>query len=129
METTKPRRLTKKQKDFANEYLKTGNATRSALAVYDTVDENTAHVIGSENLRKPTIQDYLTDKAERAAEIVFQIAEHGESDVVRLNASKDILDRAGYKAVEKRININLEAEDVDPRIAELARKMNYGTDS
>lgn len=118
------RTLTKKQKGFVKDYLETGNATLAALNNYDTDDYNTAHVIGSENLQKPTIQQYLADKAEKAAEIIFQLAQFGESDVVRLNASKDILDRAGYKAIEKRLNVNVEATSPNDRIKELANKLN-----
>lgn len=103
-------RLTQKQNKFADRYIETGNGVQSALEVYDTEDYSTAGVIAHENLKKPKIQEYLTSKAERAAEIVFSIAEHGESDEVRLKASKDILDRAGYKAIEKSVTISVEVE-------------------
>jgi hypothetical protein len=45
-------KLTFKQKEWLKLYLETGNATQSALQVYDTDDPNTASVIGSENLTK-----------------------------------------------------------------------------
>ena len=51
----KPRRLTLKQKEFAREYAKTKNGTKSALKVYDTKDPKTAQAISSENLSKPLI--------------------------------------------------------------------------
>jgi len=125
-----PAKLTQKQQGFAIDYLKTGNATEAALQNYNTEDRVTAGAIGYENLKKPQIQDFLIDKAQRAAEIVFQIAEYGESDQVRLSASKDILDRAGYKAVEKHLNVNMEVKEISPRLQKLAKKLKqHGSSS
>ena len=93
--------LTKKEKGFADDYLESGNATKSALNNYDTTSENVAGAIGCQNLRKQKIKDYLEDKAEVAASIVFELAQTAENENVRLGASKDILDRAGYKPVEQ----------------------------
>ncbi|QEA43266.1 terminase small subunit [Leuconostoc lactis] len=57
-------KLTPKQKKFADEYIKSGNITQSAIgAGYST---KTARVIGQENLLKPAIKEYI---AERIAEI------------------------------------------------------------
>lgn len=54
------RKLTAKQKKFADEFIKTGNATLSAeRAGYS---EKTAAVIGHENLRKPNIKKYIDEK-------------------------------------------------------------------
>lgn len=92
--------MTKKQSMFAHEYLSTGNATEAADRVYVPKNRNTAHAIGAENLRKPAIMAYLEEKAEKAASIVFELARGAKSENVRLNASKDIMDRAGYKAPE-----------------------------
>lgn len=93
-------RLTKKEKGFADEYIKTGNGTQSALKVYDTEAYGTAASIANENLNKPKVKAYLESRAARAAEIIFELAESSEVDSVKLNASKDILDRAGFKVAE-----------------------------
>lgn len=53
--------LTLKQKRFADEYIKTGNGTQSALNAYDT-NSNTAGVIASENLRKPSVEAYIAKR-------------------------------------------------------------------
>lgn len=98
---TQKRKLTKKQKDFADEYINTGNKTQSALKTYDTKDYKTASVIGHENLEKPRVREYIESKAQRAAEITYDIAENGDGDGVRLSAAKDIQDRAGLKPIEK----------------------------
>jgi phage terminase small subunit len=120
-EKPKLRRLTKKQRDFANAYIDSGNGTQSALIAYDTTSANTAHSIASENLRKPTVREYIESNAQRAAEIVLELANYSEVDAVRLNAAKDIQDRAGFKPVDKSIttNVNIDVAPA-PIIQELA---------
>ena len=96
--------LTKKQKEFADEYLETGNGTQAALKAYD-IDakekENITASIGSQNLRKLKVQEYLEQKAERAAEVIFELLENAQNETVRLNSGKDILDRSGFKPTDK----------------------------
>lgn len=52
-------KLTDKQKAFCKEYCVDWNATRAAIAA--GYSEKTAQVIGSENLSKPIIQEYLEE--------------------------------------------------------------------
>ncbi|MCH9267534.1 terminase small subunit [Pediococcus acidilactici] len=53
-------KLTTKQKKFADNYIKTGNATQSAIdAGYS---KKTAKSVGSENLTKPDIKAYIAEK-------------------------------------------------------------------
>ena len=103
---------TPKQKKFVKEYIDTGNGTKSALKAYDTKNINAAAVIASENLRKPKVIEYLESKAGKAAERVVVLSEQEDNLPVALNASKDILDRAGFKPIEKSqsVNLNLNAE-------------------
>jgi phage terminase small subunit len=89
-------KLTQKQNRFAKEYLDTGNATEAADRAYKPKKRATARAIGSENLTKPNIRDYLSEKAENAASMVYVLSQKAESEAVRLSACKDILDRAGY---------------------------------
>jgi phage terminase small subunit len=112
--------LTKKQKEFADEYLETGNGTQAALKAYDTTSENMAAVIASGNIRKDKIKEYLESKAERAAEVIFELLENAQNETVKLNAGKDILDRAGHKPIDRKditsdgkpiINISKEIAD------------------
>lgn len=58
-------RLTKKEKGFIKDFVKTGNATKAVLKNYDTKNENTAGAIGSENLRKPKIQKAIKSIADQ----------------------------------------------------------------
>lgn len=93
--------LTVKQEKFVKEYLDTGNGTQAALAVYDTDNPRTAAAIASENLTKPNIIAYFENVAEKVASNMYKLALAAESEQVQLGAGKDILDRAGYKPVDK----------------------------
>lgn len=53
-------RLTAKQKLFADEYIKSGNATQSAIKAGYAV--KAAHSMGTENLQKPAIKSYIDAK-------------------------------------------------------------------
>lgn len=110
------RGLTKKQRGFVHDYLKTGNGTLAALNNYDIEGKdrnNTASVIASENIAKPRIREYLESRAKRAAEIVYELAENAETEQVKLSASKDILDRAGFKAIDKSLNVNVNLDETN----------------
>lgn len=56
------RKLTKKQKRFADEYIISGNLTQSAIKA--GYSERTAATIGSENIRKPNIKRYIDERLE-----------------------------------------------------------------
>lgn len=56
------KKLTIKQKKFADEYIKSGNATQSAInAGYS---KRTAGQVGAENLKKPYIKKYINRRLE-----------------------------------------------------------------
>lgn len=60
------RTLTRKQKGFVKDFIKTGNGTLAAKNNYDVANDLTARVIASENLTKPnivkSIQEALPDE-------------------------------------------------------------------
>lgn len=56
-------KMTVKQKKFADEYIKTGNATQSAIAA--GYNEKSARQIGAENLSKPYINAYISEQLEK----------------------------------------------------------------
>lgn len=95
-------------KGFANDFIDSGNGTQAALKNYDTVDPKVAGVIAVENLAKPRVREYIESKAEKAAEVVFNLSQGAENETVKLNASKDILGRAGFKPVEKSQSVSVE---------------------
>lgn len=53
-------RLTAKQKKFADEFIKTGNATQAAIKA--GYSKNSARQMGNENLTKPYIKKYIDKK-------------------------------------------------------------------
>lgn len=53
-------KLTEKQKRFADEYIKSGNATQSAITA--GYSKKTAKVAGHENLTKPYLKNYIDER-------------------------------------------------------------------
>lgn len=94
-------KLTPKEKGFIDDYLDTGNATEAARRNYDVKNDNVAGVIGWENLRKPKIQQKIQDASELAFSTILALSQGADNESVRLNASKDILDRGGFKPTDK----------------------------
>ncbi len=57
---TKGKKLTNKQKAFAQQYVANKmNGTQAALKVYDVANENVAASVASENLGKPKIKEEI----------------------------------------------------------------------
>lgn len=94
-------KITLKQKRFVDKYLETGVKVTAALEAYDTDDYKTASAIAGENLEKPRVIEYLESQSQKSAERISQLRDQDQNLPVALSAAKDILDRAGYKAVDK----------------------------
>lgn len=70
---------------------------------------NSARVSASRMLRKPEVQQYMMQEIQRsmglnsakASAKLVSLSQGAKSEYVQLEASKDILDRAGFKAPEK----------------------------
>lgn len=106
------RKITKKQKEFADEYLETGNGVKAALKAYGTDDYNTAGVIAHENLNKPKIIEYFESVSSNVAANMYKLALSAESEQVQVSAGKDVLDRAGYKPVDRK-DITTDGEKIN----------------
>lgn len=107
--------LNPKQLIFIQEYLRSGNGTQAAVAA--GYSEKTAHVQGSRMLSNVKVQQYLNkneqnlnkdlremfvEEAVNAFKVLKTIMNRDEAmDKDRIAAAKDLLDRAGYKPVEK----------------------------
>ena len=116
-------KLTKKQKGFADEYLDTGNGTQAVLnSPYNASNENSAAVEAVRTLRKANVQEYIESHAEGASSRVVKLSKEAKNEAVKLSANKDILDRGGFKPVEKTMNLNLDVEITNPKARELAKK-------
>lgn len=141
----KKKRLTKKQKGFVKDYIKTGNATEAAIKNYDTDNRKVAQNIGSDNLSKPIIvktlvemlpDDLLSEKHlellnKRDVVKVFNPAS-GEFDMTLIDqpetqAVSKALDMAyklkGSYAPDKHENLtNILQINIDAKTLEIAKK-------
>lgn len=62
----KIKRLTIKQRKFVDEYILSGNLTDSAIKA--GYSPKTAHVIASENLKKPKVKEYMDERMRELAD-------------------------------------------------------------
>lgn len=113
-----------KEREFVHEYIKNGeNATNAVKKVYEITNDNYARVKGHREITKPNVRDLIDGYAAKAIKGIQTLAETAENEAVRLKANIDQADRAGYKPVERSINMNVEIE-VSPEIKELAEKLD-----
>ena len=107
--------LNPKQLIFVQEYMKNGNGKHAAIAA--GYSERSAESQASRMLRDAKVKQYLNKKeanldrdlreifvqdAVKAYEVLKEIMlKEGAQDKDRLVAARDLLDRAGYKPVEK----------------------------
>jgi phage terminase small subunit len=111
--------LTDRQKKFAEVYFELNNGTKAAIMA--GYGEKGAHAEASRQLKNVKVRDYLEElqkerreriqkrlaaMAEKTTGMLFDLAVNAESENVRLNAIKDILDRSGFKPMDKVENKN-----------------------
>lgn len=123
--------LTPRQMIFVQEYMKNNNITKAAIAA--GYAETSAHVQGSRMLKNVKIQQYLSKKeqnlnrdlrelfveeAQMAFKTMVSLAQNSPQDNVRYSAAKDILDRAGYKPVDK-VVADVTTRTYEDQLAEL----------
>ncbi len=119
------KKLTIKQKKFADEYIKTGNATQSAInAGYS---KKTARFTGAENLTKPNIKAYLDERMKKLEEEA--IADQSEilkylTRIIRDEEREEVLVNVGNFEQERQ-EIKISAKD-KIKAAELLGK-RYGS--
>ena len=90
------KKLTIKQRKFADEYIKTGNATQSAIKA--GYSKKTARQVGAENLTKPNIKSYIDERMKQLEEEA--IADQAEvlkylTRVLRDEEREDVLVNVG----------------------------------
>lgn len=149
------RKLTAKQRKFADNYIKTGNATQSAVdAGYS---KRTAQVIGAENLLKPMVKSYISEQmkeieshkimdATEALQLLTDIARGKEKETVitatpdgvyetqkeadlktRISAAKEILKR--YPGSSKLVDAQIRKMTAEANISEIKAKILATGDS
>jgi phage terminase small subunit len=112
-------RVTLKMARFAQAYLETSNARKSAeMAGYNAKTRETMQAIGTENLRNPTVRQLIERYSHKSIKNMNKLANKAKSEQVQYYANKDILDRAGYRPADestgnKTLVINISGESAE----------------
>ena len=114
--------LTEKQTALVEHLVSNGGTIKDAAHVAGYAEGETGRVSASKALAKPHVEAYIMQivrdeigvKATLAAHQVARLATTAKSEYVQLEASKDILDRAGLKAPDK--HMHLHAGDIKVQI-------------
>ncbi len=101
--------LTPKQKAFVDFLVTNGGSKQDAAEAAGYAPGPGARAAASKALSNPKVQQYLQqriieelgNKASVALHRVVTLAESARSEHVQLEAAKDILDRAGFKPIER----------------------------
>jgi len=107
------RKITNKQKLLIDTIVATGCSITKASRVAGYSDGDSGRVTASKTLRLPHIQEYMQQRiresiglnATKASNKMLQLSSSAKSEYVQLEASKDILDRAGYKPIDKAMHL------------------------
>ena len=107
------RKLTKKQMLLIDTIVATGCSVTKASKIAGYSEGESGRVTASKTLRLPHIQEYMQQRiresiglnATIASKKVLDLASSAKSEYVQLEASKDILDRAGYKPIDKAMHL------------------------
>lgn len=112
--------LTRKQKAFADYYIKYGNATKAArLAGYS---EKSVRYIGAENLTKPNISEYIRTRTKPAEEkrvatgdevlqFLTRVMNGEEKDAFGLDVSIDARIKAATELAKRTCDIKEDKND------------------
>lgn len=103
------RKLTKKQMALVDTLVATGCTLREAASEAGYADGESGRVSASRTIRLPHVQQYMMQRVSEqlglnatvAASKVMQLASGAKSEYVQLQAAQDILDRAGFKPIDR----------------------------
>ena len=103
------RKLTKKQMSLVDTLVATGCTLREAATEAGYAEGESGRVTASKTIRLPHVQSYMMQRVNEelgmnatvAAARVMNLATGARSEYVQLEASKDILDRAGFKPIDR----------------------------
>ena len=106
-------RLTNKQKTLVDTIVALGCSIKEASSKSGYAKGEAGRVTASKTLRLPHIQEYMQQRvresiglnATKASNKMLELSQSAKSEYVQLEASKDILDRAGYKPIERSMNL------------------------
>jgi len=120
--TKSERKLTRKQTALVDYLVANGGTVKDAAHAVGYADGESGRVSASKALRLGHVQAYMMQRigesiglnATTAAAKMVRLASGAKSEYVQLEASKDILDRAGFKAPDK--HMHLHAGDISVSI-------------
>lgn len=109
MSNVTQQKLTPKQTRLVDTLVATGCTLREAAKEAGYADGESGRVSASRTIRLPHVQQYMMQRvteqlgmnATTAAAKVMQLATGARSEHVQLEAAKDILDRAGFKPIDR----------------------------
>jgi phage terminase small subunit len=102
-------KLTKRQQALVDVMVAEGLNTRDAATRAGYSDGKAGYVTAHRTLKLPHVQQYMMQRiteqlglnATVAATKVMQLASGAKSEYVQLQAAQDILDRAGFKPIDR----------------------------
>ena len=102
-------KLTKKQMALVDHLVATGEPLARAAEAAGYAPGESGRVTASKTIRLPHVQQYMMQRvteqlglnATVAAAKVMQLARGAKSEYVQLQAAQDILDRAGFKPIDR----------------------------
>jgi len=106
--------LTEKQRRLVDTLVATGCSITEASQVAGYARGDAGRVTASKALKVPHVQEYMMQavansigvNATLASSKLLKLAKGAKSEYVQLEASKDILDRAGFKAPDKHLHLH-----------------------
>ena len=106
--------LTDKQMALVDTLVADGCSIKEAAGKAGYADGEAGRVSASKALRQPHVQQYMMTRvgeslglhATTAAAKLLNLARGAKSEYVQLEASKDILDRAGFKPADKQMHLH-----------------------
>ena len=109
MNDVKLRKLTPKQTALVDTIVANGCTLKVAAQLAGYADGESGRVTATKTMKLPHVQQYLMQRmneefgisATLAAGTVRRLAVGAKSEYVQLEASKDLLDRAGYKPIDR----------------------------
>ena len=105
----KKNELTTKQRDLVDTIVTTGCSIAEASQKVGYAKGESGRVVASRTLRLPHVQRYMIERvantiglgAVTASKKLVELSNGAKSEYVQLEASRDILDRAGIRAPDK----------------------------
>lgn len=109
MNTPVKRKLTTKQKALVDTLLAEGGSVARAAEKAGYASGDSGKVTAYKTLKLPHVQEYMAQATQErlglnalmAVQRVAGLAQGAKSEYVQLQAAQDILDRAGYKPIDR----------------------------